>query len=478
GFRDTNVITIYILGVLIIAFVTSGRIYSGVASILSVALFNFFFTSPYYTLQFDDPSYFVTFVITFLSAFLTSSLTIRVKRQAKEEAEKSYRTTVLLETSQKLQRARSQQEICAAAAQQMVKLLDRTVLVYPVTEGALQPPLFFPHDPLDEVGPLTSAAEVGVAQWVQKNRKHAGAGTDTLPGARCLYMAVRSPQQVFAVVAVSMEHQQLEVFEKNFLVALLGEFALALEMEELDADKKQVEVKAQQEQLRANLLRAISHDLRTPLTSISGSAGVLMENGSVLSEAQKGRLYTDIYDDSVWLISLVENLLAVTRIENGAMGLHLEPELWSEVLSEAMSHIDRKSAQHTLSVSVADDLLMSRMDVRLMVQVIINLVGNAVKYTPVGSHIAVSAERRGASALVTVSDDGDGIPDDAKAKLFEMFYTAGNARGDGRRGLGLGLSLCKSIVEAHGGTITVADHQPKGTVFQMEFRAEEVAHHE
>ncbi|MEG1721108.1 MAG: DUF4118 domain-containing protein, partial [Pseudoflavonifractor sp.] len=263
GFRDTNVITIYILGVLAIALVTNGRVYSGAASVFSVVLFNFFFTSPYFTLQFYDPSYFVTFIITFLSAFLTSSLTIRVKRQARAEAEKSYRTTVLLETSQKLQRARSKDEICSSAAEQIVKLLDRTVLVYPVAEGSLQQPLFFPHAPEDRQAPLVSAAEQGVAQWVQKNRKHAGAGTDTLPGARCLYMAVRSPKEVFAVVAIAMEHQQLEAFEKSLLVALLGEFALALEMEALDADKKQVEVKAQQEQLRANLLRAISHDLRT-----------------------------------------------------------------------------------------------------------------------------------------------------------------------------------------------------------------------
>ncbi|MEG1857838.1 MAG: DUF4118 domain-containing protein, partial [Pseudoflavonifractor sp.] len=478
GFTDTNVITAYVLGVLVIALVTNGRIYSGVASVLSVVIFNFCFTSPYFTLQFYDPSYFVTFVITFLSAFLTSSLTIQVKRQAKQESEKSYRTAVLLETNQKLQRARSQEKICRAAAEQMVKLLDRTVLVYAVANGTLQPPAFFPHAEEDEEAPLITPAEQGVAQWVYKNHKHAGAGTDTLPGAQCLYMAVRSPSEVFAVVAISMGHQRLEAFEKNLLVALLGEFALALEMEGLDEDKKQVEVKAQQEQLRANLLRAISHDLRTPLTSISGNAGVLIASGEVLSDDRRQRLYTDIYDDSMWLINLVENLLAVTRIENGAMDLHMEPELWSEVISEAMSHMDRKSAEHEISVTVRDDLLMSRMDVRLMVQVLLNLLGNAIEYTPRGSHIVVSALRQGRDAVVTVTDDGPGIPDEAKEKLFTMFYTAGNTRGDGRRGLGLGLSLCRSIVEAHGGTITAADNRPRGTVFELRFKAEEEFAHE
>ncbi|MEG2394118.1 MAG: ATP-binding protein, partial [Ruthenibacterium sp.] len=325
---------------------------------------------------------------------------------------------------------------------------------------------------------LTSTQERGVAQWVYQNHKHAGAGTDTLPGARCLYMAVRNRDKVFAVAAIAMESERLEAFEKNLLVALLGEFALALEMEELDADKKQVESKAQQEQLRANLLRAISHDLRTPLTSISGNAGVLLGNSEVLSRDQKQRLYSDIYDDSIWLINLVENLLAVTRIENGAMGLRLEPEMWSEVLDEAMRHVDRKGKEHVISVSVQDDLLMSRMDSRLMIQVILNLVGNAIQYTPHGSHIAVCAARRGENAEITVSDDGPGIADDAKEKLFTMFYTAGNTRGDGRRGLGLGLSLCKSIVEAHGGVIGVADNAPRGTVFYVRLKAEEVAIHE
>ncbi|MEG2001342.1 MAG: DUF4118 domain-containing protein, partial [Evtepia sp.] len=425
GFHDSNVITTYILGVLIIAFVTGGRIYSAVASLFSVLMFNFFFTSPYFTLQFDDPSYFVTFVVTFLSACLTSSLTLRVKRQAEQEAEKSYRTTVLLETSQKLQRARSKDAICVAAAEQMVKLLDRTVLVYPIVGGGMQEPLFFPHVAEDQKEPLMTKAERGVAQWVYKNRKHAGAGTDTLPGAQCLYMAVRNEREVFAVVAISMEQQQLEAFEKNLLLALLGEFALSLEMEALDADKKQVEVKAQQEQLRANLLRAISHDLRTPLTSISGNAGVLMGNGAVLSDAQKQRLYTDIYDDSMWLINLVENLLAVTRIENGAMGLRLEPELWSEIMREAMRHVERNGRNHSMTVSVEDDLLMSRMDARLIVQVLINLLDNAITYTPEGSHIVLSAVRSEDQYVeVSVSDDGPGIAD--KEKLFEMFYTAGN----------------------------------------------------
>lgn len=167
----------------------------------------------------------------------------------------------------------------------------------------------------------------------------------------------------------------------------------------------------------------------------------------------------------MWLISLVENLLTVTRIENGTMQLTLEPELIDEVAQEALRHLNRRSAEHTVTLAVPDDLLMAKMDPQLIVQVLINLTDNAIKYTPAGSSIAVSAQRSGETVRVEVADDGPGIPDAAKEKLFEMFYTAQAKRGDGRRGLGLGLSLCRSIVEAHGGQIGVRDNNPHGTVF-------------
>ena len=255
------------------------------------------------------------------------------------------------------------------------------------------------------------------------------------------------------------------MFENSILLSILGECALALENEKNAWEKQEAAVLAKNEQLRSQLLRAISHDLRTPLTSISGNASNLLSNGPSFDEATRQSLYQDIYDDAMWLISLVENLLTVTRIENGTMQLTLEPELIDEVAQEALRHLNRRSAEHTVTLAVPDDLLMAKMDPQLIVQVLINLTDNAIKYTPAGSSIAVSAQRSGETVRVEVADDGPGIPDAAKEKLFEMFYTAQAKRGDGRRGLGLGLSLCRSIVEAHGGQIGVRDNNPHGTVF-------------
>ena len=258
------------------------------------------------------------------------------------------------------------------------------------------------------------------------------------------------------------------------MLAILNECGVMMERKGLQEEKQAIELETQRERLRSNLLRAISHDLRTPLTSISGNAAVLMEKSIALDEEKKQTLYATIYDDALWLMNLTENLLSITRIENGTMDLHLNAELLDDAFREALNHIDRKQSEHHIQVDLADDLLMAKMDVRLIVQVIINIVNNAIKYTPVGSHIVLSARKQGDMVCVQIADDGPGLPDDAKAHLFDMFYTAGQASPDSRRGLGLGLSLCKSIVNAHGGTITVTDNVPQGCVFSFTLPLEEV----
>ncbi|HWQ78789.1 MAG TPA: sensor histidine kinase KdpD [Anaerovoracaceae bacterium] len=479
-FSIANIIVVYILGVQLNAIVTRGRIYTAISSILSVLLFNYFFTEPRFSLQATDPGYPVTFIVMFAAAFITSTLTKRVKEQARQSAQKAYRTEVLLETSRKLQQAKDQSDILSETARHMVKLLDRTVIFYSPQQNTLSEPLVFPKEN-SEVDPhaFLGTNERAVAEWVYKNNKRAGATTNTLSDAKCLYLAVRSGNSVLAVAGIAMDKETpLEPFEKNLMIAMLGECALALEKERLNEIQKQISVQIQQEQLRANLLRAISHDLRTPLTSISGNAGVLMGNSEVLSEAQKKGLYTDIYDDSMWLINLVENLLSITRIDNGTLNLEMQSELLEEVIAEALLHINRNSVEYEIKSVLEDELLMAKMDSRLIIQVLINIVDNAIKYTPPGSHITISAQREKEMALVEIADDGPGISDEAKARLFDMFYTANNVRGDGRRGLGLGLSLCKSIIEAHGGKICVKDNVPQGTVFCFTLQAEEVDIHE
>lgn len=475
GLREANIITVYILGVLLTAIWTRGHLYGALASLLSVISFNFFFTDPRFTLEATDPDYPVTFLVMLVASIISSTLATRVKKQAQQSAQKAYYMELLMNSSQKMQQGRDEQEIITLAAEQIHALLDRPIFYSLANRGA---ELHFQICPQSETGKLAGSLtpeEIGVADWVVKNNKHAGATTNTLSHAQNLYLSVRGNQEVMGVIGIPAKYYPpLDVFEKNLLISLLNECGLILERRRLRAEKQAIEMETQRERLRSNLLRAISHDLRTPLTSISGNAGVLMEKSITLDEKKKQEMYSSIYDDSMWLVNLTENLLSITRIENGTMHLQMNAELIDDVFREAITHVDRKASEHEITVELADDLLMARMDVRLIVQVIINIVNNAIKYTPKGSHIRLSARKQKRMVCIQISDDGPGIPNESKLHLFDMFYTADIGQADRRRGLGLGLSLCKSIIDAHGGELSVRDNKPHGAVFSFTLPLEEV----
>ncbi|MCJ7856601.1 sensor histidine kinase KdpD [Lachnospiraceae bacterium NSJ-143] len=474
GYSEANIITIYILGVLITAVVTMNKFYSILISFISVLAFNYFFTVPYYTLKAYDKSYPVTFFVMFVSAFLTSTLAVRMKSQAKQASEAAYRTKILLETNQLIQKGQSSEEILLVVSNQLVKLLRRDIIAYPAKDNSLAEPMMFSHNSEEHKAEYTSSNERAVAFWVYKNNKRAGATTGTLSNAKCIYLAIRAGDNVYGVIGVVIDKEPLGTFENSILLSILGECAMALQNEDIIREREKAAVLAKNEQLRANLLRSISHDLRTPLTSISGNAGILMANANDMDEKSRGKLYADIYDDSMWLINLVENLLSVTRIEDGRMKLHLSAELIDEVINEALKHINRRSSEYKITVSQSDEFILARMDARLIIQVIINIVDNAVKYTPSGSTIAISSYEKNNWVVVDIADNGNGIDDESKKRIFEMFYTANKGIADSRRSLGLGLALCKSIITAHNGEIFVFDNKPKGTVFRFTLPKEEV----
>ncbi len=478
GLGEANIITIYILGVLLTAVTTSERGYSIAYALVSVLLFNFFFTAPRFTLNAYDPGYPVTFLVMFLAALITGNLAMRIKKQARQSAQAAYRTKLMFDTNQALQKANGRDEIISVTAKQLVRLLERSVVFYKKENLVLSQPLVFPFSPQEKLEKYSTENEKAVAAWVWQNNKRAGASTDTLSSAKCLYLAVRIESRVYGVVGIAMECGTLEPFENSILLSILGECAMALENEHTACEKEQAAILAKNEQLRANLLRAISHDLRTPLTSISGNASVLLANDTAIPTESRKKLYSDIYDDSLWLINLVENLLSVTRIEDGSMNLQLKPELLDDVINEALHHINRQSTEHQIEVIQANDLVLARMDARLIVQVIINIVDNAIKYTPIGSHIKIRTYLKEKQVITEISDDGPGIPDDAKPRIFDMFYTPGTKIVDSRRSLGLGLALCKSIIIAHGGEIHLRDNIPSGTIFWFTLPVEEVTLHE
>lgn len=478
GFTEANIITLYILGVMLISVYTRSSICSFVASIASVLTFNFLFTVPRFTLQAYDSEYPITFLVMFLASLLTGSLASKLKSHAKRSAQVAWRTKLLFETSQNLQRAHTQEEIISVTAKQLLKIFQRDIVVYSIDEKGLLEPEIFLVDGAASPQRYTTPKEREVARWVLSNNKRAGAGTETLPDARCTYLSIRTGERVYGVVGIAASDKPLDSFESSILLSVLGECALALENQKNVEEKEAAAVLAKNEQLRANLLRSISHDLRTPLTSISGNASNLLSNGPLFDAKTKEQMYADIYDDAMWLINLVENLLSVSRLEQGRMNLHLTTELIDEVVAEALRHINRKRAEYHFHVQSSDDYLLAQIDAKLIVQVLINILDNAMKYTPPGSDIEIGWKQEGTFIYISVADNGPGIPDQAKPHIFDMFYSASNQIADSRRSMGLGLALCKSIVNAHGGEIVVSDHKPHGSIFTFSVPAGEVELHE
>lgn len=467
GFSESNIITVYILGVLITAVWTNGHFYGAIDSLLSVAAFNFLFTEPRFTFQANDPSYPVTFLIMLFSSVIASSLASRVKAQARLAAQKSYYTELLLGSSQKLQKGRTEWDCLRLTAEQLNRLFDRPVLY---ALNGTEKELAFRVEPSDEQNILMElgSEEIGVAKWVQRNNKHAGATTNTLPNSKWLFLSVRGTQGVMGIVGIPIAGYSIpDAFEKNLMIAILSECGLSQERIRLQEERNKAALQTQKERLQANLLRAVSHDLRTPLTNISGSADMLMQEESELDPAIRKKLYTAIYDDTNWLINMTENLLVATHLETDKESFKMSPELIEDLFQSVVAHLDRRAAEHHISVHLEDATLMAAMNARLIQRVIINILNNAIQYTPKESNIELSAVKKGNVVQISVTDDGPGIPDDAKRHLFDLFYTAGQGKADCQRGLGLGLNLCQSIVAMHGGKIDVLDHMPAGTTFQF-----------
>ncbi len=443
GFTDANVITVYILAVLVTSVVTESKLCWVISSAAGVLLFNFFFTAPKFSLMAYDKGYPVTFIVMLIASLVTGSIAARMKSHAKQSAQAAYRTKILLDTNQMLAKAKSADEIFEIAVEQIEKLLS--VEAFAVCGK--------------ELGKLSLS------------------GSNLYKNDVCTYYPIRASDVIYGAVGINTD-KTIDAFENSILLSILGECALALESERNAREKEASAILAEQEKLRANLLRTISHDLRTPLTSISGNAGNLLANDDAFDAETRRQIYTDIREDSEWLISLVENLLSVSRMGDGKSDIRMSAELVSDVIEESVRRTEKNASAHKLTIKDGDGILLAKMDARLIVQVLINLIDNAIKYTPTGSDITVSATEQDDRIAISVADNGRGIADEIKPRVFDMFYTGAEKIADSRRSLGLGLALCKSIVNAHGGEISVSDNTPHGAVFTFTLPKEEVDIHE
>ena len=465
---DINIVMIFILSVLMISKVTTGYAYGILSSILSVLVLDFFFVKPYLTFDAIQPGYPITFLIMLLVALLTSTMVVRVKTQAKEAVNRERKTEVLYEINKKLLVTRGLDNIISLTIEYVTFIFGRAAIFY--TEDPANGKKGFVLQTGTEVDSsiLQTPEEEAVAHWVFVNKKRAGAGTDTLMGATGFYMPIMLQGNVIGVLGISCEEgNTLNHDNRTFLRMITSLVAMALERQRLSDEQRRIMIESEKEIMRSNLLRAISHDLRTPLTAITGASSALLENKKIIDEQTHDKLLLDIKEDSQWLIRMVENLLSITRINKAAMSVRKTPQAVEEVVSESLARVRNKYKGYHILVKVPEELLLVPMDATLIEQVIINLLENAIKHSEMDAPIELLVTKDGDNAVFTVSDHGKGITPEEFPTLFEGYSSGKSKTADSSRGMGIGLSICRSIIQAHGGKIEAENKIDGGAVFRF-----------
>jgi len=455
-----NLVMLYLLGVVLVAWYW-GRGPSVLASVLSVLAFDFFFVPPRFTFAVADYEYVLTFAVMLGVALVISGLTSLVRKQAETSRLRERRTAALHALSRELAANRGIDKLLEIAVRHIGEVFESQVIaLLPDAQGKLLVRASWP-------GTFSiDGKEQSVAQWAYDVGDLAGQGTDTLPSAESLYVPMMATERSVGTLGVRPKDparllipDQLHLFE-----AFAHQTGLAIECDRLSEEGHQNQVEMETERLRNAILSSVPHDLRTPLAAITGSASSLVEAGEMMSPMTRKELAQNICDEAERLTSVVNNVLDVTKLESGTLTLNKETLPMEEILGAALSHLEKKLIGRPIETAVAPDLPMIPMDGKLMQQVFLNLLDNALKYTPENSAIDLSVSRDKDFLVVEVADRGPGLPEGDPERLFEKFY-----RGDqkGREGFGLGLTICRGIVQAHGGRILAENRPGGGAVFRF-----------
>ena len=466
-FEATNLVMLYLLGVLVVAY-RLGRGPAIVASVLSVALFDFLFVPPYYSFAVSDTQYLFTFGVMLIVGLLISSLTTSIRLQARVAQHRQIRTEALYTMTRELSRAGSLDEVTTIAVRHVSTVFQaQAVVLLPTASGAIA------HPKAPGIYGSFHGADLGVARWVHANRVAAGLGTHTLPGADALYLPLAAAHQLVGVLAVLPSRQdRLMIPEQRHLVeTFAGQIAAAIERVQLASERVNLARRAETESLRNSLLNAISHDLRTPLAVLVGASSSLAESADTLSEGARHELAATIHDEAQRMSVLVSNLLDMARLESGNAQIKRQWSSLEELIGSVLTRLGDPLSGHPVNVALPDDLPLINVDPVLIEQVLANLLENAAKYTPAGTSIDVSADATDNRVAVEIADRGPGIPAGEEARLFDKFYRLKSE--SAQSGVGLGLAICKAIIVAHGGTIIAMNRPGGGALFRFELPAAE-----
>ncbi|WP_406873430.1 sensor histidine kinase KdpD [Aminobacter sp. P9b] len=462
-FLDVRSIALVFLMAVLTSAVTLGLWPALFASLLSAGTYNFFFLTPLYTLDIGDPESVVAFLFFLIVAVIASNLTGRVQRQAAAARERARMTEDLYLFAKKLAGTGTLDDVLWATAFQIASMLKvRVVLLLP-EEGSIAVKAGYPPDD------TLVDADIAAAKWAWEHNRAAGRGADTLPGAKRLYLPLRTGRMAVGVVGLDNDRQGplLTPEQQRLFDALADQAAVAIERIQLVADVDRARLAVEADRLRSALLTSISHDLKTPLAGIMGAAGALREFGTSLPEEDRAELVTTVLDESERLNRFIANLLDMTKLESGAMEPNYALHYAGDIVGSALRRAAKITAQHKTEVDMPADLPMLKLDPVLFEQVLFNLLDNAAKYAPEGSLIRIRGWADGTSVAIQMMDEGPGIPQADLERIFDTFYRV--RKGDHvRAGTGLGLSICRGFVEAMGGTIVASNRADRpGAVFTI-----------
>ena len=456
---ETNLVMLYLVGVIFVA-TRFGRGPSIVTSILGVAAFDFFLITPYFSLSVSDTQYLLTLGAMLVVAIVTSNLTANVRSQAKVAAHRERRATALYAMSKELSASRSEEEIVRIAihhihqefgSQNVIVFSDQNGrIVYP--EGRALPESLY-------------GADLSVAQWVFDHNEIAGQGTNTLAGANAVYFPLTGADKVIGVL-VLLPVNLRRIFlpeQQKLLQTFINQITQAIERVRSAEQAKTAFIQMEAERLRNSLLSSISHDLRTPLATIVGSASTLTEDDNVIKPADRRELTRAIFDEALRMSTLVNNILDMAKLDAGAVQLNRQWHTVEEIVGTVLTRLQKRLEGRAVSVKLPPAMPLVYVDAVMIEQVLVNLLENAARYTPQGSPLEIAAEIAPYTVTISVADCGPGIPKGQEERLFEKFYRG--QREGAQSGVGLGLTICRAIVEAHGGYIRAKNRVSGGALF-------------
>jgi len=452
--RAETIYLIYSLAVVVVIIETKKIVYGAVTSLFLVIFFNYFFIEPRFSFRINDPNNFVSLVMFLIVAFVISTLTSSLQKQIESSREKERRIDFLYQLSKGFLNAHKKEDIYDLVIKYLSTYLKRGVII--IDENGAERGAF--------VSPINFNEFKREIDFAKERNLICGTHENKFGNFKFKIFPIASKSSIFGAALIECQTTDITSAEKQFIQNNITHLIVVLEREKMTQEKERATVETEKEKLKTSLLRSLSHDLRTPLTSIQGGASFLFDSYSDIDDKTKKDMLYDIYNEACELSGFVDNLLNMTRIDSNKRIINRKLEVIDDILAEVSKKITKRLGKHTLKIAQAEKMMYVYTDAGLLVQVIVNILDNAVKHTRQDAHIFLTYSQQETGIEFSVSDDGGGIKPEILVKIFEEYATSGGGQ-DKSRNMGLGLSICKSIVEAHGGHISAFNNEQSGATF-------------